>query len=123
MQLLILLLLYAVVCANFCSRQGTTAPAQSGSIKALRASNIRRDAKVNPLHKVLADNIHSLIHCEDHLVTEGDQLCSVLLTQLRNLGLTLRSFQYDPNPKEGLPWLALAFVHLQGFDIGILKES
>ncbi|XP_053827094.1 platelet-derived growth factor D isoform X4 [Vidua macroura] len=43
MQLLILLLLYAVVCANFCSRQGTTAPAQSGSIKALRASNIRRD--------------------------------------------------------------------------------
>lgn len=50
-------------------------------------------------------------------------LCSVLLTQLRNLGLTLRSFQYDPNPKEGLPWLALAFVHLQGFDIRILKES
>uniref|UniRef100_A0A6G1RY32 Platelet-derived growth factor D n=2 Tax=Neoaves TaxID=3078114 RepID=A0A6G1RY32_9GRUI len=43
MQLLILLLLYAVVCANFCSRQGTTAPAQSGSIKALRSSNIRRD--------------------------------------------------------------------------------
>ncbi|OWK62946.1 Platelet-derived growth factor D [Lonchura striata] len=43
MQLLILLLLYAAVCANFCSRQGTTAPAQSGSIKALRASNIRRD--------------------------------------------------------------------------------
>lgn len=45
MQLLILLLLYAVVCANFCSRQGTTAPAQSGSIKALRSSNIRRDGK------------------------------------------------------------------------------
>ncbi|KAJ7412646.1 hypothetical protein WISP_94977 [Willisornis vidua] len=43
MQLLILLLLYAAVCANFCSRQGTTAPAQSGSIKALRATNIRRD--------------------------------------------------------------------------------
>ncbi|XP_025963129.1 platelet-derived growth factor D isoform X3 [Dromaius novaehollandiae] len=43
MQLLILLLLYAVVCANFCSRQGTTAPAQSGSIKALRSSNLRRD--------------------------------------------------------------------------------
>lgn len=45
MQLLILLLFYAVVCANFCSRQGTTAPAQSGSIKALRSSNIRRDGK------------------------------------------------------------------------------
>lgn len=45
MQLLILLLLYAVVCANFCSRQGTTAPAQSGSIRALRSSNVRRDGE------------------------------------------------------------------------------
>uniref|UniRef100_A0A8C8RXS6 Platelet-derived growth factor D n=1 Tax=Pelusios castaneus TaxID=367368 RepID=A0A8C8RXS6_9SAUR len=41
MQLPVLLLLYGVVCANFCSRQGTTA--QSGSIKALRSSNLRRD--------------------------------------------------------------------------------
>nr|XP_014429264.1 platelet-derived growth factor D isoform X2 [Pelodiscus sinensis] len=41
MQLSVCLLLYVVVCANFCSRQGTTA--QSGSIKALRSSNLRRD--------------------------------------------------------------------------------
>ncbi|XP_039337774.1 platelet-derived growth factor D isoform X7 [Mauremys reevesii] len=41
MQLSVRLLLYVVVCANFCSRQGTTA--QSGSIKALRSSNLRRD--------------------------------------------------------------------------------
>ncbi|XP_039337756.1 platelet-derived growth factor D isoform X4 [Mauremys reevesii] len=45
MQLSVRLLLYVVVCANFCSRQGTTA--QSGSIKALRSSNLRRDGLIS----------------------------------------------------------------------------
>ncbi|XP_048350360.1 platelet-derived growth factor D isoform X1 [Sphaerodactylus townsendi] len=36
-------LLCVLVWANFCPRQGSTAGAQSGSIRALRASNLRRD--------------------------------------------------------------------------------
>ncbi|XP_068936638.1 platelet-derived growth factor D isoform X1 [Petaurus breviceps papuanus] len=39
-----LILLYTVVCANFCSYRDALAIPQSGSIKALRSSNLRRDA-------------------------------------------------------------------------------
>ncbi|XP_043846806.1 platelet-derived growth factor D isoform X3 [Dromiciops gliroides] len=39
-----LILLYTIVCANFCSYRDTSAIPQSGSIKALRSSNLRRDA-------------------------------------------------------------------------------
>lgn len=40
-----LILVYTLVCANFCSYRDTSAAPQSASIKALRNSNLRRDGK------------------------------------------------------------------------------
>lgn len=40
-----LILVYTLVCANFCSYRDTSAAPQSASIKALRNANLRRDGK------------------------------------------------------------------------------
>lgn len=40
-----LVLVYTLVCANFCSYRDTSATPQSASIKALRNANLRRDGK------------------------------------------------------------------------------
>lgn len=40
-----LILVYTLVCANFCSYRDTSATPQSASIKALRNANLRRDGK------------------------------------------------------------------------------